>query len=487
MQILSSQKTYSFIMAYLLGVEEKVLLRDYREDFNESQALKRFEDIPQAIVLRALSRAKQNFIRHHLLYTGVVTMENISKGFLDTELLLLRKHGIDLSKTLLQSGDIYSVLNYTTMQINLILPDVLEYMKVPSIKQVSSLFYMQNVDKKYATRLMTQLKDNWSTLPHGIIVVKTTKIQRELPYILKNDRNLFSGCSLLSGTSRISDSYDKPLFSWDNVGISDVTPRISEIATVTPINPDSTKWASISRGSTLYVDCDNMDIFSVMSMLGILDGITEDGCTHLVKLFIDTKSSPLWKLVNKLTSGKYTFESIAVERIKDTKSVVDMVMTVHIMKDVLVNGNKNIGILSSDSDFFGVLASVNDVNFYIGYNGGDVSSDYVSYVTEKGLTSFNMQNLGTYDKTKLHKLSLISNLCLSHMSTLPMQRWVSTAVGEDITRIISRDSRYGEILPEDEIKEAVGVVFENLKVEMTGAKVVLRSLDAEVEIYLGVA
>jgi hypothetical protein len=488
MSLLRGQKSYSFIVGYLMGVEERVLSRDYTSEYRNSNNLAKFKDVPQAEALRALSRVKQSFIRNHQLYNGVVRMETVTDGYLNEELAILKDNSIFLVNALMELGDIYKVLNKVTMHINIILPDVLDYMKVPYSSHLATMFHLPTMDKTAVTKLMTNLKDKWSNLPHGMIVVKTNRIDRELPYILQNDRNLFVGTHGITNT-RFNEDTIVPSFSWENIGITQQgRGGVTEVTSVNPEVGDPNKWLSIAKGSLLYVDCDNMDIFNFMAMLQFLSGLTDEGKSHVIKLFVDVKSSPFWKLVDKLSKGKYTFEFIDVNRIKETKSVVDVAMAVHITRDILTQGCKDVGIFSSDSDFYGLLENLDGVNFYIGYNGKDVSSDYVQYLTDKGFVTFNMQNIDMVgEKNREIRLSIIANLCLAHMASLPMGKWNAVEVGKELCGVIAKDIRYSEIFESSDIKDLIGVVFDNLKMEMSGSRVTLRSLDAEIEVTLGAA
>lgn len=457
-------KSYAFITAYLLGVERRILEREYIEDYVFSEGLDKFKNIKNAELIRALSKIKQSIIRNYSVYKDCEDFSTSSKGFLDKEMDILKENNIDLHHVFRLSLDIADVLNAISKHINNLLPEVFDYVKMPYADKVASLFYLYELNKKSLNKLVNSIKGSWSKFPHGIVIVKGSKVSNQLPYVLDNDRNLYEGCHNLVGEDYV-ETGQLPIFAWGTI-------KSREVEQLLPI----------TKSSTIYVDCDNTDYFKFLSVLECLNRSTEKGHSHHIKLYMDDMTSPLWKLSEKLLKGCFTFEFIEVNRIKDNKSVVDIVMASHITRDSINNPDRLQGIISSDSDFFGLIET--GLNLFIFYDGVCTNQEYVSYLKRKKLTTFDISTIDTNDTRFEFKQTVISYLCLSCLANLPMNKWSVNDLAEYVTNGFDKDICYGMSLHVVESLDVAKKVLSNLEIKVNGSKIALSSLGVEVEVEL---
>jgi hypothetical protein len=460
------QKSYAFITAYLLGVERRILEKDFVEDYAYSEALEKFKKITNAELLRSLSRVKQSIIRNYSIYRNVEDFSSASKGFLDDDKLVLNSNNIDLDKEFRVNLDITDVLNLVSKRINILLLDVLKEFNMPHSKQVASLFYLYDVDKKTLAKLINGIKDNWTKFPKNVIVLKGSRLSQQLPLILETDENMFIGGYNILGEKYVKADYIA--YAWSSIVFAAALPRLP-----------------IAKSSLIYVDCDNTDYFKFLCILEALNVSSNKGAVHHIKLFIDTQTSPLWRLSPKLLKGCFTFELIEVSRIKNTKSVVDIVIAAHITRDSAVVGHKPQGIVSSDSDFFGLLEY--GIKLFVLYDGKSTRQDYLLYLKRKQVVNFDINNLDSNDTRFTFKQSIINHLCLTHLASLPMEKWTTTDLAEFVLSGFDKSIGYGMTLQLLEAKDVAGRILRNLKMEKNGAVVSLSSLGSEVEVTLGVA
>lgn len=470
-------RSYAFLIAYLLGVEEKVLVRDYKEEYEASHGLEYFKYVPNAEILRALSRCKQSFLRNHHIFHGVINMEPVIQGRLDREVGFLKENGIDLPAVMRREGDIYAVINHITSHINRILPGVLEHLKIPYRQELESLFYLYTVDRKAVQRLMDGLRDKKSMLPHGIIIVKTSRVQRELPYTLLNDRNLYQTIFKMRGIIKSYADLDIPPFSWSNIelvnaGKMEASPSREEVKV------ENNPWDIISEGSRLYVDCDNIDVFVFMNTLDLM---LQSGKIHEIKLYLDEMSSPLWRIVPRIFKDvKFSLHNM--KRIKSDKSVVDVAMVSHITMDMMYQDPFSIGIFSSDSDFFGLFELYPDMTYFVGYSGSRVNKDYRDYLDARGIVSFDLEKMSALSNNADYKFLMVVHLCLEHLANTPMTEWSVEKLVEWFDRDVVRNIHYNFVLDHNYFQGVINKLVSDLRVERMDDKWSLCALGVDYQI-----
>lgn len=110
----------------------------------------------------------------------------------------------------------------------------------------------------------------------------------------------------------------------------------------------------------IVVDCENSNIFKLCGVLTSLNA-EELSKIHKLILFDDVHTNPGWDLLERFV--KIPVERIMVNRIKEQKSLVDIKMTACVCREHYENNISSFILVSSDSDFWGLISSLPDAKF----------------------------------------------------------------------------------------------------------------------------
>lgn len=477
MESTGGKKSYAFVTAYLLGVEEGILKRDYADDFAMSGELEKFKQVENANFLRALSKVKQFIIKNYEACTATNEYELSEDSGIVQDVELLLEHEIDVRAQLGASRDMSSLMNTITKHINRHHIQVLKDLGAPHRKQLSRLFFFNtDVTKRTLSRLVSSVKTNMETFPHDIVILKGSRASKQLPGILLDDLNMYVGTHLLDGRV-YNTTTEEPALDWKVVEVENAI--ANSPAVDTPLD------AGALSGAVYHVDCDNVDFFDYLVFLDVLHKSKPKGQTCKIYLYRDEKTSNLWGQADKVITDGLEFESIHIKRIKESKCVVDIVIAANVAKEFALDATKPVGIVSSDSDFYPLTEM--GVNLSVVYNGSYTSKDYLAYLNEKGIPVLDLNSINSSESRLRFEHAVISYLCLNHLATLPMANWTV----EDITRSIlsgySKDIGYGMTLNKAVVENVVSKMLQDLKLEMIGNVVSLRALGKDMTVNLGVA
>jgi uncharacterized LabA/DUF88 family protein len=117
-----------------------------------------------------------------------------------------------------------------------------------------------------------------------------------------------------------------------------------------------------SHKTVLAVDCENSDVYKLYGMLKNLNKDEIDKI-HKIILFDDAHTNNGWDFLQNFTS--IPVEHIEVERVTDWKSLVDMRMASGVCKEFYKDDVSSFIILSSDSDYWGLISSLPDAEFLV--------------------------------------------------------------------------------------------------------------------------
>ena len=121
---------------------------------------------------------------------------------------------------------------------------------------------------------------------------------------------------------------------------------------------DSTEKTAIA------VDCENSDPYKLYS---VLKGLNQEELTKIEKitLYDDPNTTAGWDWLSKFT--QIPVEHIEIDRVTDRKSLVDVRMTASVVTDFYRDGITSFIIVSSDSDFWGLIESLPKAKFLVMY------------------------------------------------------------------------------------------------------------------------
>lgn len=493
-----SNKILSFKVSYLLGVEENVLKRDYEEDFEESNNLEKFSTYKDAQKLRCLSRARMSVLRYNHLYGNNKDLRKITGQYLEKELAFLETQGIDLVNYFSSLSEI-DYFNKITEFINEISYNVLRGLGIPRAEIINEVFNFPFLETNRFKSFLKSIKT--LSCPNGMIFYNAVRIKQSLPYSLLSNKNLyFSAYSMQNkrydGRLDLENGYDwetevieesKPINKFVQVlqdTTSGVVANVKKITENKYVNSiplvDRNLLKFVEKEETeIFVDCDNSDFFKFVNFLRVLEGY--DNITG-VKLIVDLKSNFLWKVFNQLYNGTIPISIIQVKRIKENKSVADVVLTKEICESFYTRKLRQAIIVSSDSDFFGLITSLPEMSFCIAYTDGQVNDEYLGYLEDNKITVYNLIDLESEEVLDYYKDVCIEYLLAYTLAQTPATKWelsnISSIVNFHMTKETDLD------FEEWYIRKKVSELMEEVKLSIKDFSTIINirniSIDASV-------
>lgn len=170
-------------------------------------------------------------------------------------------------------------------------------------------------------------------------------------------------------------------------------------------NTKSNIYEFINQGNkiAIAVDCENVDVLKLYSTLKNLNQ-NEIAKVEKILLYDDIHTSIAWDWISKFTL--IPVEHIETERIVNRKSLVDMKMAVEICKNIYENAIDSFIIFSSDSDFWGLISSLSNINFLVMYEREKCSQTIIDKMIEHSIVHFPIDdfcsgNISDFKKTIL--------------------------------------------------------------------------------------
>ncbi len=137
-----------------------------------------------------------------------------------------------------------------------------------------------------------------------------------------------------------------------------------------------------STHTLVIVDCENSDPYAFYSMV---EGLRHRELDRVDKVLLidDDHTTEAWDILNEVAD--ITVEHVTVDRVKKEKSLVDITMTSHIVKAFYKEEADSFLLVSSDSDFWGVIKTVPEAKFMTIIEHGKCSADYLNTLKANGL------------------------------------------------------------------------------------------------------
>jgi hypothetical protein len=162
-----------------------------------------------------------------------------------------------------------------------------------------------------------------------------------------------------------------------------------------------------STRTAIAVDCENSDVFKLYS---VLKGLNPDELSKIEKitLYDDSNTTAGWDWLSRFTH--IPVEHIEVERVTDRKSLVDIKMTASVCKDYYENGITSFVIVSSDSDFWGLISSLPKASFLVMYEYEKCGTAIKNALSEHGIFYCSIDDFCTSGTDELKKAVLFAEL-----------------------------------------------------------------------------
>lgn len=112
----------------------------------------------------------------------------------------------------------------------------------------------------------------------------------------------------------------------------------------------------------VVVDCENSDPYKLCATLKSLDYESIKKIASII-LFDDVHSASAWRILDNFM--KIPVEHVMIERVKQNKSLVDIMLTARACQEHYKNSVDSFILVSSDSDYWGLISSLPEARFLV--------------------------------------------------------------------------------------------------------------------------
>lgn len=143
------------------------------------------------------------------------------------------------------------------------------------------------------------------------------------------------------------------------------------------------KFLEQSKNTVIVVDCENSDPYKLCAALRGLGQAILARISKIV-LYDDSHTTNAWQILNAYISCPV--EHIMIDRVKKQKSLVDIRLTAGACKEFYQNGVDSFILVSSDSDYWGLISSLPDARFLVIAERDHVSGDLKATMDSAGVS-----------------------------------------------------------------------------------------------------
>lgn len=208
--------------------------------------------------------------------------------------------------------------------------------------------------------------------------------------------------------------------------------------------------------TVLIVDCENSDPYKLYAVLRNLN----KGYLSKVKkiiLYDDPHTTNAWNLLEQYVD--IPIERELVERVKQGKSLVDIRLTAGTCKEFYANEVDSFVIVSSDSDYWGLISALPEARFLVMVEYGSFAEDMRRKLEESRIPYCYIDDFCTGNAGALRTAALLHEL----------ERYLAREVSfnvNDIMRAALTDARV--TLTQDEYRQFCDRHFKNIQVKIDG-------------------
>lgn len=147
------------------------------------------------------------------------------------------------------------------------------------------------------------------------------------------------------------------LYQWHNDYFHEFS-KVSDVSSY--VKGSIYEYIEGSEKAVVVVDCENSDPYKLCAVLKNLDYKYTQKISSII-LFDDIHTASAWRILEDFT--KIPVEHILIERVKESKSLVDIKLTARACQEHYINKVDSFIIVSSDSDYWGLISSLPDARF----------------------------------------------------------------------------------------------------------------------------
>ncbi len=149
------------------------------------------------------------------------------------------------------------------------------------------------------------------------------------------------------------------LYSWNNDEFQHIS-FVSDVSERTKANIYT--FIENSEKCVFIVDCENSDPYSLCAAINNLEPERLEKIDKII-LFDDIHAASAWEMLGSYV--KIPVEYIMIERLKDNKSLADVKVAARACKEYFTNKVDSFVLVSSDSDYWGLIEELPDAEFLV--------------------------------------------------------------------------------------------------------------------------
>ena len=194
------------------------------------------------------------------------------------------------------------------------------------------------------------------------------------------------------------------LYQWHNDYFGDYS-KVSDVGSF--VKSNIYDFIDDAKRVVMAVDCENSDPYRLCATL---KGLDQDITAKIQKimLFDDVHTVDAWRILESHT--KIPVEHIMTERVKQSKSLVDIELTAMTCREHYVNLVDSFIIVSSDSDYWGLISSLPEAKFLVMIEREKCGPDMKSALANSGIFYCYIDDFYTGDGEELKKNALFNEL-----------------------------------------------------------------------------
>ena len=334
--------TYELVskVAYLIGVPKRIF-----ENEHEAPQLEIYEQLDKdktARIVRNLcvvrTSIERNF-KHNKMRMEYKTILSMPEYVPSDSLNQLTADGINFIK---KSS---TKLAHHIIEINRLISDRINNCKplFPlwiNWQYIKDIFIMPNGLTEEGTKLAADLYySNLSYYPYQVYI---NWIPADEGNVLYNDKK-----------------FATLLYQWHNDYFGEMS-KVSDAGTY--VKSNIYDYIEDSDKVVVVVDCENSDPYKLVATLKNLNSDYTQKIASII-LFDDVHTASAWRILEEFT--KIPVEHMMIERVKQSKSLVDIMLTARACQEHYTNNVDSFIIVSSDSDYWGLIQSLPYARFLV--------------------------------------------------------------------------------------------------------------------------
>lgn len=401
--------TYDLVskIAYLIGVPKNIFENEYEppkmEIYNQLERDKNARIIRHLCIIRTAIERKFKFINEKMRmdFQGFFSMPE----YIPAESIhQLTEDGVNFIK----KSNIK--LNQHIMEINRIISDRINNCKYLfpiwlNWQYIHDLFIMPNGLTEAGTKEAAALYYSArSYYPYQMYINWTP---RDEGNILYNDKKF----AIL-------------LYQWHDNYFTELS-KVSDASSY--IKGNIYSFIHASEKIVLAVDCENSDPYKLCATLQNLEQQYISKIS-LIVLFDDIHTASAWQILEEFTD--IPVDRKLIGRVKEDKSLVDMRLALRVSEEFYRNNVDSFIIVSSDSDFYGLISSLPDARFLFMVEREKCGPDMKKALVESGIFYCFIDDFysGNSEDLKLNALFKVMNQYLRNSIHLNVNDMFSEAL-----------------------------------------------------------